>query len=90
MRPASTTDRPPLDPRIRERRDEVRRHQGRRRRLVLIGLAGVVSAVVGAWLVVHSPLVGVRQLVVVGAAHLIGKGGLIELLKARGYTVEQM
>ena len=29
-------------------------------------------------------------LVVVGAAHLIGKGGLIELLKARGYTVEQM
>jgi uncharacterized protein len=29
-------------------------------------------------------------LVVVGAAHLIGSGGLVEILKARGYTVEQM
>lgn len=29
-------------------------------------------------------------LVVVGAAHLVGKQGLIELLKARGYTVEQL
>ena len=29
-------------------------------------------------------------LVVVGAAHLVGKEGVIELLKARGYTLEQM
>lgn len=29
-------------------------------------------------------------LVVVGAAHLVGKQGVIELLKARGYTVEQL
>jgi uncharacterized protein len=29
-------------------------------------------------------------LVVVGAAHLVGKEGVIELLKARGYTVEQL
>lgn len=29
-------------------------------------------------------------LVVVGAAHLIGKNGVIELLKGRGYKVEQM
>lgn len=29
-------------------------------------------------------------LVVVGAAHLVGKQGVIELLKAKGYTVEQM
>jgi uncharacterized protein YbaP (TraB family) len=28
--------------------------------------------------------------VVVGAAHLVGKEGVIELLKARGYTLEQM
>lgn len=29
-------------------------------------------------------------LVVVGAAHLVGKEGVVELLKARGYTVEQL
>jgi uncharacterized protein YbaP (TraB family) len=29
-------------------------------------------------------------LVVVGAAHLVGKEGVIELLKAKGYTVEQL
>ena len=29
-------------------------------------------------------------LVVVGAAHLVGKEGVIELLKARGYQLEQM
>ena len=31
-----------------------------------------------------------ETLVVVGAAHLVGKNGVIELLKARGYKVEQM
>jgi uncharacterized protein YbaP (TraB family) len=30
------------------------------------------------------------HMVVVGAAHLVGKGSLIELLRERGYTVEQM
>lgn len=29
-------------------------------------------------------------LVVVGAGHLVGKDGVIELLKARGYTIDQM
>ncbi len=33
---------------------------------------------------------GEDTLVVVGAAHLVGKNGLIELLKARGYKLEQM
>jgi hypothetical protein len=33
---------------------------------------------------------GESALIAVGAAHLIGKDGVIELLKARGYTVEQM
>jgi uncharacterized protein YbaP (TraB family) len=33
---------------------------------------------------------GDSALVVVGAAHLVGKEGVIELLKARGYTLEQM
>jgi uncharacterized protein YbaP (TraB family) len=31
-----------------------------------------------------------RSFVVVGAAHLVGPDGLLEMLKARGYTVEQM
>ena len=33
---------------------------------------------------------GESMLIAVGAAHLVGKDGVIELLKARGYTVEQM
>jgi uncharacterized protein YbaP (TraB family) len=33
---------------------------------------------------------GEATLVVVGAAHLIGKNGIIELLKSRGYRLEQM
>jgi uncharacterized protein YbaP (TraB family) len=36
---------------------------------------------------IHS---GEDTLVVVGAAHLVGKNGLIELLKVRGYKLEQM
>jgi uncharacterized protein YbaP (TraB family) len=28
-------------------------------------------------------------MVVVGAAHLVGKDGVVELLKARGFKVEQ-
>jgi len=31
-----------------------------------------------------------RAFVVVGAAHLVGADGLISMLRARGYTVEQM
>ena len=33
---------------------------------------------------------GESALIAVGAAHLVGKDGVIELLRARGYTVEQM
>jgi uncharacterized protein len=33
---------------------------------------------------------GESTLIVVGAGHLVGKDGVVELLKARGYTVEQM
>ena len=33
---------------------------------------------------------GEDTLVVVGAAHLVGKNGIIELLKSRGYRLEQM
>jgi hypothetical protein len=29
-------------------------------------------------------------LVVVGAGHLVGKEGVVELLRAKGYTIEQL
>jgi uncharacterized protein YbaP (TraB family) len=29
-------------------------------------------------------------LVVVGAAHLVGKQGVLEMLKAKGYSIEQL
>jgi uncharacterized protein len=32
---------------------------------------------------------GENALIVVGAAHLVGKNGVIELLRGRGYRVEQ-
>jgi uncharacterized protein YbaP (TraB family) len=43
------------------------------------------------WLpdLIHMLEHGEEALVVVGAAHLVGHDGLIELLKQRGYTVEQ-
>jgi uncharacterized protein YbaP (TraB family) len=31
-----------------------------------------------------------RALVVVGAAHLVGPDGVLAMLKAKGYTVEQL
>jgi uncharacterized protein YbaP (TraB family) len=34
--------------------------------------------------------VGENQMVIVGALHLVGKDGLVELLKSKGYKVEQL
>jgi hypothetical protein len=31
-----------------------------------------------------------NSLVVVGALHLVGKGGLLELLRAKGYSITQL
>jgi uncharacterized protein len=44
-----------------------------------------------SWLpqIEDSLLRGENALIVVGAAHLVGKNGIIELLKDRGYRVEQ-
>jgi cell division protein FtsQ len=69
----STLERPPeaaIDPRIRARRIEVRRHEGRRRlsRLVEVGLVvGVVLAFAAA---LFTPLLDVDEVTVVGTAHL--------------------
>ena len=44
------------------------------------------------WMKVLTGLIGEQQdyLVVVGALHLVGKDGIIELLRRRGYRVEQL
>ena len=56
-----------MDPRIRERRIEVRRHEGRRRlRLLVTGL--VITLVTAAvWFGIRSPLLDVDRVTVVGA-----------------------
>lgn len=59
----------PMDPRIRRRRVEVRRDEGRRRlRIAMIGLL-IVTLSVGAWVVVRSPLLDVDRVQVDGVGH---------------------
>ncbi len=65
--PAPPDLRVPIDPRIRRRRIEVRRSEGRRRlRLILIGLT-IAAVTAGVWFGVRSPLLDVDRLKVVGA-----------------------
>ncbi|CAN5605326.1 hypothetical protein BH20ACT2_BH20ACT2_20920 [soil metagenome] len=57
---------PPIDPRIRARRIAVRRDEGRRRRLRLVG-AGIVAALVGVALgLTRTPLLDIDQVRVHG------------------------
>jgi len=56
-----------IDPRIRERRLEVRRREGRRRLLVLVGVAAVAALVGGTWGASRSPLLDVDRVEVAGA-----------------------
>ena len=58
-----------IDPRIRERRLEVRRREGRRRLLVLVGAATVGTLVGGTWGASRSPLLDVDRVEVAGAVH---------------------
>lgn len=59
-----------MDPRIRRRRVEVGRDEGRRRlRLLLVGLA-VVGLAVGAYGITRSPLLDVDDVVVQGTARV--------------------
>ena len=45
-----------------------------------------------AWMPKLESLIGGKDdaLVVVGAAHLVGKDGVVELLRSKGYTIEQL
>jgi cell division protein FtsQ len=57
----------PIDPRIRRRRIEVRRHQGRRRLRLLVVALTVVLVTASGWLILRSPLVDVDTIVIRGA-----------------------
>jgi len=57
---------PDIDPRIRERRVEVRRNQGRRRLRWVIGLGAVVVLVVVGWGLLHTGLFSARVVTVTG------------------------
>lgn len=61
-----------MDPRIRERRIQVRRDEGRRRLRVLIGLVAVACAVAATVGAAHSPLLDVDHVQVVGATKVSG------------------
>ena len=64
----NTQVRPPIDPRIRQRRIAVRREEGRRRLRLLVGVVTVSGLVVGGWAATRSPLLDVDRVDVVGAA----------------------
>jgi cell division protein FtsQ len=56
----------PIDPRIRQRRIEVRRDEGRRRRRVILILVGFVLVLLLGWGIIHTPLVDVDTFRVTG------------------------
>jgi hypothetical protein len=67
--PPPTPPRAPIDPRILQRRVQVRRDEGRRRLHLLIAVAGVAALVVAAWGVTRSPLMSLDRVQVRGAVH---------------------
>lgn len=58
-----------IDPRIRQRRTEVRRRQGRRRLRVLLAVLSLLTVAAVAWSVLHSGLLAARRITVVGSPH---------------------
>lgn len=67
---APEPDAPPVDPRFRVRRLEVRRSARRRRRRIWWSIFAFVALVAIAVAVLASPLVGVSELAVSGSSHL--------------------
>ena len=67
---APTRQREAIDPRIRQRRIEVQRTQGRRRLRVLLVLLAIVAVVAAAGAATRSPLLDVDHVTVIGAHHV--------------------
>lgn len=59
-----------MDPRIRRRRLEVRRQEGRRRLRLLVAVGGVAVAGGAGWGATRSPLLDLDRVVVEGASHV--------------------
>ncbi|HET6810544.1 MAG TPA: FtsQ-type POTRA domain-containing protein [Acidimicrobiales bacterium] len=76
---------PPIDPRIRQRRIAVTRHQGRRRLRVLVGALTVGVAIAGAVLVLHLSWFRVSHIQVRGAA----RSGAARVDAAAGVALHQ-
>lgn len=58
-----------MDPRMRRRRVEVRREEGRRRLRLVVGISVVAALGGGGWAATGSPLMDLDRVVVEGAAH---------------------
>lgn len=72
-----------IDPRFRARRVAVSRSQGRRRLRVLVAAFLAIGVVMGAWLLVNSPLLDVERMEVVGTAAISEE----EVLGAAGVEI---
>ena len=68
--PEGTPPPVPMDPRIRERRIEVKRAVGRRRLRVLLVAGSIIVALGLAFVTVNSPFLDVDRVEVLGAQHL--------------------
>lgn len=66
---APTQPRVSIDPRIRRRRIEVRRDEGRRRLRLIVAASSIVGVVLAGWGVLRSPVLDVDRIEVTGAAH---------------------
>lgn len=69
-----------IDPRIKRRRVEVRRREGRRRLAVLVGAVGVVGLAAATWGGSRSPLLDVDRVVVAGEV----RSSAAEVVEASG------
>ena len=86
--------RPAIDPRLRQRRIEVRRQEGRRRLRRLLVALGVAALLALLWALTYSSLADVDRVVVQGAGHTtvadirsaaaIGRGQPMAYLDTRG------
>lgn len=75
---------PPIDSRIRARRIDVRRREGRRRLRRLAAVLAVSALVLGAWALVRSPALDVDEIVVTGASRTPVDEVLASLAVSRG------
>lgn len=77
---------PAIDPRIAARWLSVHQDRSRRRRRKLTITLSLVTAVVGAWALAHSPLMAVRHVVLRGAEHT-GRARILAAARVDGHPM---